>query len=97
MAEIGLTVVYEEGEDGWVVVSIPQISGVFSQGRTREEARTNVIDALRLMLLHEPAQRDNERQQEYLHLTIAHERPCSRSVGPDAQDPSYSVPDAPVS
>jgi molecular chaperone DnaK len=65
--------VNEEGEDGWVVASIPQISGVFSQGRTREEARTNVIDALRLMLSPEPPETDDEREREreQLHLTIA--------------------------
>jgi predicted RNase H-like HicB family nuclease len=44
---LDLTIVYERGEDGWIVVSIPQIPGVFSQGHTRGEARGNVIDALR--------------------------------------------------
>jgi hypothetical protein len=47
---LDLTIVYEDGEDGWVVASIPEVKGVHSQGRTREEARTNVIDALKLML-----------------------------------------------
>lgn len=41
-----LTIVFEGAEDGWVVASIPQVPGALSQGRTREEARTNVIDAL---------------------------------------------------
>ncbi len=45
-----LTIVYEEGEDGWVVASIPEVTGVHSQGKTREEARENVIDALRGIL-----------------------------------------------
>ena len=45
-----LTIVYEEGEDGWIVASIPEVSGANSQGRTRAEARTNVIDALRGIL-----------------------------------------------
>ena len=43
---LDLEIVYEPGEDGWIIASIPQVPGVFSQGRTREEARTNVIDAL---------------------------------------------------
>lgn len=60
--EFGLTVVYEQGEDGWVIASIPQISGVFSQGRTRAEARTNVIDALRLMLSPEPPDAGDQRE-----------------------------------
>lgn len=45
-----LTIVYEEGEDGWIVASIPEVPGAHSQGRTRAEARTNVIDALRGIL-----------------------------------------------
>jgi predicted RNase H-like HicB family nuclease len=45
-----VTIVYEEGEDGWIVASIPEVPGALSQGRTRDEARANVIDALRGIL-----------------------------------------------
>jgi predicted RNase H-like HicB family nuclease len=45
-----LTIVYEQGEDGWVVASIPEVPGAHSQGKTRAEARANVIDALRGIL-----------------------------------------------
>ena len=45
-----VTIVYEEGEDGWVVASIPEVPGAHSQGRTREEARLSVIDAFREIL-----------------------------------------------
>ncbi len=45
-----VTIVFEDGEDGWVVASIPEVPGANSQGRTREEARANVIDALRGIL-----------------------------------------------
>ena len=45
-----LTIVYEQGEDGWIVASIPEVPGAHSQGETREEARANVIDALRGIL-----------------------------------------------
>lgn len=45
-----LTIVYEPGEDGWVIAFVPEVPGVHSQGKTREEARENVIDALRGML-----------------------------------------------
>jgi predicted RNase H-like HicB family nuclease len=45
-----VTILYEEGEDGWIVASIPEVPGAHSQGRTREEARANVIDALRGIL-----------------------------------------------
>ncbi len=45
-----VTIVYEQGEEGWVVASLPEVPGAHSQGRTREEARANVIDALRGIL-----------------------------------------------
>lgn len=45
-----LQIVYEEVEDGWIGVRIPQVPGAISQGKTREEARENVIDALREIL-----------------------------------------------
>lgn len=35
---------------GWIVARIVEVPGALSQGRTREEARENLIDALRLML-----------------------------------------------
>jgi predicted RNase H-like HicB family nuclease len=71
-----LTIVYEDAGDGdgWVVARIPQVRGAISQGATREEARENVIDALRELLavrfgsppeLPEPADSDS------LELTIA--------------------------
>lgn len=46
-----LTISYEEpDEEGWIVASVVEGPGALSQGRTRDEARANVIDALRLML-----------------------------------------------
>jgi len=69
--QLDLTIVYEPGENGWIIASIPQVAGVFSQGHTREEARTNVIDALQLMLSPEPTSAEDQREREQLHLTIA--------------------------
>jgi predicted RNase H-like HicB family nuclease len=34
-----VTIVYEPGEDGSIVASIPEVHGAHGQGRTREEAR----------------------------------------------------------
>ena len=68
--QLNLTIVYEPGDEGWVIASVPEVDGVFSQGRTREEARVNVIDALRLMLSPEPPAADDKREREALHLTI---------------------------
>ena len=48
--KINLTIRYEDAGDGWVVALIPEVPGAMSQGRTREEARANVIDALQTVL-----------------------------------------------
>ena len=45
-----LTVLIDEGEDGWWVAEIPQIPGALSQGRTPEEARANVLDAAETLM-----------------------------------------------
>ncbi len=46
-----LTIVFEEpDEEGWIVARVVELPGALSQGRTHQEARGNVIDALRLML-----------------------------------------------
>lgn len=49
--KLRLTILIDESdEDGWIVARISGVPGAISQGRTREEARENIIDALRLML-----------------------------------------------
>jgi predicted RNase H-like HicB family nuclease len=45
-----LTIVYEDAGDGWVLARIPQVRGALSQGQTRDQARDDVIDALREVL-----------------------------------------------
>ena len=50
-APLHLTVVYEEGESGWVVARIREVPAAMSQGKTRDEARENVLDALRELVL----------------------------------------------
>jgi predicted RNase H-like HicB family nuclease len=71
MPKLDLTIVYEDGEEGFIVSSIPAVPGVLSQGRTREEARENVLDALALMLSPEPVEAGDERERESLHLTVS--------------------------
>jgi predicted RNase H-like HicB family nuclease len=63
------TIVYQDGDDGWVVAQVKEVPGAVSQGRTREEARENVIDALRLMLSPEPD--GTPVDSEALQLTLA--------------------------
>jgi predicted RNase H-like HicB family nuclease len=47
---IGLTAIFEEAEEGGYVAYLEEISGVNTQGETLEEARENLVDALKLML-----------------------------------------------
>lgn len=49
--KLRLTIAYDEPDEvGWIVARVVKVPGAISQGRTRNEARDNVIDALRLML-----------------------------------------------
>jgi predicted RNase H-like HicB family nuclease len=42
-----LTAIYEPQDDGWIVASIAEIPEVLTQGRTMDDARKNLADALR--------------------------------------------------
>jgi predicted RNase H-like HicB family nuclease len=69
-----LTIVYEPGESDLIIASIPEVPGAHSQGRTREEARANVIDALRGILelrFGEHASTEPGVDSESLELVIA--------------------------
>lgn len=63
-----LTILYEEGDDGWVLASIPEVPGVFSQGKTKDEAREMALDALAGML----------------ELRAEEHRPQGKSVGSES-------------
>ncbi len=45
-----LSIIYDQDQDGWWIATIPEVPGAFSQGRTKEEARENVLDALRELM-----------------------------------------------
>jgi predicted RNase H-like HicB family nuclease len=45
-----LTIRYEDAGEGWVTAQIAEIPGAISEGKTRKEARSNVIDALDVLL-----------------------------------------------
>lgn len=44
------TVVYQPIEDGWFLATVPELPGAISQGRTIEEAREMIADAVALLL-----------------------------------------------
>lgn len=68
-----LTIAFEEpDEDGWIVASVLEVPGALSQGRTRDEARENVVDALKLMLSPDDDDaRIADGRNEPLELTFA--------------------------
>lgn len=50
-ASVDFTISFESpDEDGWIVARVLEIPGAVSQGRTREEARENALDAFGTVL-----------------------------------------------
>ncbi len=63
-----LTAVYEPAEDGWIVVTCPEVPGTISQGRDMEEAREMIRDAVQMILEtnREEAQKEFEGRDDVL-------------------------------
>jgi predicted RNase H-like HicB family nuclease len=67
-----MTISYDEpDDDGWIVARVVEVPGAMSQGRTRDEARANVIDALRLMLSPDDDRPVSADRSEQLDLVLA--------------------------
>lgn len=50
-ASLDFTISFEApDESGWIVARVLEVPGAMSQGRTREAARANVVDALQTVL-----------------------------------------------
>jgi predicted RNase H-like HicB family nuclease len=50
-ASVDFTIAFDPpDENGWIVAHVLEVPGAVSQGRTREEARENVLDAPRTVL-----------------------------------------------
>ncbi len=69
-----MTIQFDEpDEEGWIVARVVEVPGALSQGKTREEARENVLDALRVVLA--PDEDDDSvpiGRSEALDLTVIH-------------------------
>lgn len=46
-----LRVVFRPGHDGYIVAECPQLPGCMSQGKTKEEANRNIMDAIKSVLM----------------------------------------------
>lgn len=73
-ASIDFTIAFEEpDEQGWIVARVLEVPGALSQGRTREEARENALDALGIVLTpdEELAGEAAAADREHLRFTAA--------------------------
>jgi len=43
-------VLIERDEDGWYVATVPSLPGCISQGKTEDEAKNNIKEAIKLHL-----------------------------------------------
>jgi predicted RNase H-like HicB family nuclease len=68
-----LTIRYDDAGDGWITAQVAEIPGAISQGKSREEARANVIDALNVLLTPdaELAGERGDADSESVVLTVA--------------------------
>jgi predicted RNase H-like HicB family nuclease len=62
-------VLLRDGEDGWIVAECPAIRGCVSQGKTPQEALTNIADAISgcLAVLREIAEEDAAKTHTRLY------------------------------
>lgn len=73
-ASIDFTISFDAPDkQGWIVARVLEVPGAMSQGRTREEARENVLDALQTVLTpdEELAGKMPDADREHLHFTAA--------------------------
>jgi predicted RNase H-like HicB family nuclease len=68
-SSIDFTIAFDQpDEDGWIVARVLEVPGALSQGRTREEARENVLDALRTVLTPDDELRGRRSGEDLEHL-----------------------------
>lgn len=50
LLNIKFTAIIEQGENGWLVGQVEEVTAALSRGKTIEELKENLLDALRLIL-----------------------------------------------
>jgi predicted RNase H-like HicB family nuclease len=73
-ASLNFTISFDTpDEEGWIVARVLEVPGAMSQGRTREDARENVLDALQTVLTpdEELTGKSSESDREHLRFTAA--------------------------
>ena len=69
-------IVLEKDEDGFWVATVPSLPDVISQGKTKEEAEKNIVEAVELhleVLLEQgiPLQKEKNKEIEFLEVSIS--------------------------
>lgn len=64
------TAVFEDGGDGWVTAYVEEVPGAVTQGRTIDEARESLKEALALVLDTQREIANSERASELARETI---------------------------
>jgi predicted RNase H-like HicB family nuclease len=73
-ASVDFTIAFDRPDEaGWIVARVLEVPGAVSQGRSREEARENVLDALQTVLTpdEELTGEASASDREHLRFTAA--------------------------
>ena len=72
MRKVSLPVVITRDEDGYYIAEVPVLQSCFTQGKTREEALTNIKEVIHLCLEH-MAEEGTSIPEEYSleHVEVA--------------------------
>jgi len=65
-----MKIIIEEGEDGYFVAHCPSLKSCWSQGKTREEALSNIREAIDLYLEPAPSELTHDERGEVVELTL---------------------------
>ncbi len=66
---MNIKVLIEKGDDGYFAASVPSLKGCWSQGKTREEALSNIREAIELYLEPDEIETPN-KEREIVELAI---------------------------
>jgi predicted RNase H-like HicB family nuclease len=81
--EAVLGVVFSQGEDGYIIAECPQLPGCMSQGKTRDEARKNIVDAMEAVITVRLAHLLAEAASRRVKCVGSPEKECFRVKGPE--------------
>jgi predicted RNase H-like HicB family nuclease len=78
---VEFTVRYEPAGSGWMTATIPSLPGTVSMGRTRAEARANVLDAFAQRLATTPDTPARHEREERVYAQLGLVRVIEASRG----------------